>query len=193
MREIYITDNVVVYNDMERGWVTGKCQPSWHERIYDMWRNMWKRVYSNVYYFGSLIHPSFKYLSNYVKWIESQPRFEEFCATCNKTKWSIDKDSKHLRNKNYYPECMTLMLGGENSIECINRNGHLNTKQAVLGVPLDDTNKITLAISHNDVSNYGFNQSAVSRCLAKIRKSHKGYRWYKVNYKHNKIYRIKRR
>ena len=190
MKGINITDGVVIYNDMERGWFRGKTQPLWHRTVYHMWMDMWRRVYSNVHYFGSLIDPSFKYLSSYVKWIQSQPRFEEFCATCNTTKWSIDKDAKYLGNRDYYPEYMTLMLGSENSKEAINRNGTPMPKQPVIGIPLDKTKKIILAIGRNDISNYGFDPSHVRKCLNKKRKSHKDYKWFRVGYKHNKKYRV---
>lgn len=189
MREYHITNDIIIYSDMPRGWIGGKYQPIWHYKVYNMWINMWKRVYTEIYYFGSLIDPSFKYLSSYIEWIESQPNFYEFCATCNKTKWSVDKDSKHPGNKNYYPEYMTLMLGSDNSIERNNRNP--NPKQPVLGIPLDGAKKTILAISTNDVTNYGFYPGAVSNCITKKRKTHKGYKWYKVNYKHNRRLRLK--
>ena len=193
MKEIRITDDIVIYNDMERGWIAGKYQPLWHRKVYDIWRSMWKRVYTELYWFGSLIHPSFKYLTNYVKWLESQPRFEEFCTTCNTISWSVDKDAKCLGNKNYYPEYMTLMTKSENCTEKNNRNGNPSLKRIipVIGIPLDDTKKIILVASIKDVSNYGFDSGNVSRCIAKKKnhKSHKGYKWYKVNYKHNKLRR----
>lgn len=204
MKEIRITDDIFIHNDMEKGWIAGKYQPLWHRKVYDIWRSMWKRVYTEIYWFGSLIHPSFKYLSNYVKWIESQPRFEEFCKTCNTTRWSVDKDSKYSGNRDYYPEYMTLMTQSENCVERNNRNGApmLNKESAlkngrkrmkpVLGLPLDDTNKIILISSVNDVSNCGFDPGNVSRCLNKTYKFHKGYKWYKVNYKHNLRLRIGR-
>ena len=191
MSEIRITDDVIIYNDMPRSWLHGKYQPSWHRKVYDMWRDTWRRVYGDIHWFGSLVHPSFKYLSNYVKWVESQPRFEEFCETCDKTMWSIDKDAKYPGNRDYYPEYITLMYHSENSQERINRNGNPKPKQSVIGIPSDDTNKIVLTISQKDVSSYGFDQGGVSSCIRKKCKTHKGYKWYRVNYKHNKTYRIK--
>ena len=191
MKEYRITDKAIIYNDMPRGWVRGKMQPSWHRKVYDMWRLMWRRVYGSIHWFGSLTHPSFQYLSNYVKWIESQPRFNDFCATCDKVRWSVDKDSKHPGNRYYYPEYITLMTQSENCIECINRNGTSKPKQPVVGIPLDDTKKIILTISQKDVTKYGFDLGNVNRCLNKKQKSHKDYKWLRVNYKHNKKFRIK--
>ena len=185
MKEIKITDNVVIYNDIS-GYLS-KYQPRWHKKVYMMWRIMWKRVYGDIHWFGALIDPSFKYLSNYAKWVESQPNFEEFCATCNKVRWSIDKDSKCLGNRNYYPEYMTLMTQSENCIERNNRNGNPSLKhmKPVIGIPLDRAKKIILTIGCNDVSKYGFNSCNVSSCLANRLKTHKRYKWYYVNYKHS--------
>ena len=191
MKGINITDEITIYNDMEKGWVRGKTQPLWHRKVYDMWRGMWGRVYTELYYFGSLIYPSFKYLSNYVEWIESQPRFEEFTQTCDKIKWSVDKDSKYPGNRNYYPEYMTLMTIIENIKDMINRNGSPKPKQPVIGIPLDEFKKIILAKSNSDVDNYGFNYRNVNDCLNKKRKTHKGYKWYRVNYKHDRYLRLK--
>ena len=191
MSEIHITDEVVIYNDMGRGWAKGKMQPLWHRKVYHMWKDTWRRVYKNKYWFGSLIHPPFKYLSNYVKWIEEQPNFDEFCKTCDKVRWSVDKDSKYEGNKNYYPEYMTLMTCSENCKEKNNRNGNPIPKQSVIGIPLDNANKIILATSTKDVVKYGFDQCHISNCLAKTYKSHKRYKWFRVRYKHNKVYRIK--
>ena len=191
MKEYNITDEVIIYNDMPRGWSQGKHQPLWHHKVYDMWRCMWGRVYTDIHWFGSLIDPNFQYLSNYVKWIELQPRFDEFCSTCSKTKWSIDKDSKYLGNRDYYPEYMTLMTQSDNSKEAINRNGTRIPKQPVIGIPLDVDKKIILTLSMKDVTNYGFSQGNVGSCIKKKFRQHKGYKWYKLNYKHDKKYRVK--
>lgn len=66
MKEINIIDKATIYNDMSRGWAQGKIQPLWHKKVYKMWWSIWKRIYTNPYYFGSLICPYFKYLSNFV-------------------------------------------------------------------------------------------------------------------------------
>ena len=189
MKGVKITNKAVIYNDMERGWYNGNTQPLWHKKVYGMWRRIWHRVYSDRYYFGSLIDPSFQYLSNFVEWIEQQPRFEEFCATCNKISWSIDKDSKRPGNRNYYPEYMALTTQSDNSIERINRRGNPTYKQPVLGISLDDTKGMILTVGLNDVKKHGFIPSHVGSCIAKKQKTHKNYKWYKVSYKHDKKYR----
>ena len=61
----------------------------------------------------------------------------------------------------------------------------------VIGIPLDSTNKTILTIARKDVSNYGFDPGHVGKCIRKVYKAHKGYKWYWINYKHNKKYRIK--
>lgn len=96
-----------IVNDMERGWL-GKNQPLWHHKIYYIWRDEWNRcrnpkhpAYEN--YKDCKIYDDFKYLSKFVEWIISEPRFEEFCNTCDKVTWSVDKDMKNPNNRNYYP------------------------------------------------------------------------------------------
>lgn len=173
-----------IINDMPRGWSQGKDSPLWHRKVYDMWRDMWRRVYSRIHWFGCLIHPDFKYLSNFVEWIMNQPQFEEFCNTCDKISWSVDKDIKDLNNRNYYPEFMTLTTQSENSKERINRCGNSFKKDAisVIGIKHDS---IILLNSTLDGKARGFGQSNISKCINKKRKTHKGYKWYRINYKHN--------
>ena len=185
----------LIYNDIP-GFLS-KDSPLWHKKVYGMWRGMWSRVYHNIYYFGSLIHPDFKYLSNYVKWIESQPRFEEFCSTCHNTRWNIDKD-KH-GNKNYYPEFMTLCLDSDNSIEVNTRCNNvkrLHTKESqdkatrsrwkpIIGISLDNKDILLfLSIKHAKVK--GFHHAIINDCLKGKFKQHKGYKWKYINYKHEK-------
>lgn len=189
MSELHITDEVTIYNDMPKGWKRGKDQPTWHKKVYDMWRHMWARVYTRPDWFGCLIHPSFKYLSNYVGFIMSEPRFEEFTLTCDKVSWTIDKDAKDPNNRNYYPEYMTLCTKSENTQERNSRRGNPNPKVPIIGIKGDS---VILLKSMFDGDAKRFNNGNISLCLNKKRKTHKGYKWYKVNYKHNKTYRIKK-
>lgn len=178
-----------IVNDMPRGWYRGENQPLWHYKVYYMWKDMWKRCrnpndinYKD--YKDCKIYEDFKYLSKYVEWIISEPRFEEFCETCDKISWSVDKDSKKHNNKNYYPQYMTLTTRSENSKERINRGGTPNPKAPVIAI---DSDKILLFKSMLDAQDKGFDQGAISKCINKSHhyKTHKGYRWYKINYKYN--------
>lgn len=176
-----------IVNDMPRGWVYSNTQPLWHKKVYQMWMDMWKRCRNPNYhayenYKDCKIYDDFKYLSKYVEWIISEPRFEEFCETCDKATWSIDKDMKCLGNRNYYPEYMTLTTQSENSKERNNRRGNPNPKTPVIAI---DDNKILLFKSTRDAQNKGFKHGAISNCINKKWKFYKGYKWYKVNYKHN--------
>lgn len=178
-----------IINDMEKGWYRGEGQPLWHNKVYKMWKHMWDRCKNSdgkhyEYYKDCKIYEGFKYLSNYVDWIMKEPRFEDFCKTCDKISWSIDKDSKCLGNKNYYPEYMTLMTRSENCKERINRVGSptLKPKQPVIGIKHDS---IVLLKSTIDGKARRFDSANIRRCINKKQKTHKGYKWYKVNYKHN--------
>lgn len=182
------TEYYVIYNDMPRGWIAGKYQPSWHLKVYMMWKEMWRRVYSDIHYFGSLIYPKYDTLSDYIKFIESQPSFEEFCNTCDKVKWCIDKDMKCPENRNYYPEYMILTTGSENSKERFDRRGNPNPKTSVIAI---SDNKILLFKSTRNAQDNGFDRRNLTKCINKKLKSYKGYKWFRVNYKHNKAFRIK--
>ena len=182
-----------IINDMPRGWVRGKDQPIWHRKVYDMWRDTWGRVtdinnWRYEYYKDCKILEDYQFLSNYVKFVMSEPRFEEFTKTCDKVRWSVDKDKKDPNNRNYYPEYMTLTTQSENSKERNNRKDLPNPKVPVIGIKVDS---IILLKSTKDGEAKGFDQSAISLCIRKLHKTHKGYRWYRINYKHNKTYRIK--
>lgn len=96
--------------DMPRGW---KTRSPYRERIYNIWKQMWKRVYTTPNDFGMTIHPSFKYFSKFFQWFKTLDNFDEFCTSCNNTKWSIHIDSNI--NRNFYPESMSIVLVGTNS------------------------------------------------------------------------------
>ena len=176
-----------IVNDMGKGWREGKEQPLWHKKIYYMWFSMWNRCrnpnhpsYQN--YKDCKIYNDFRYLSKYVEWIISEPNFKEFCETCDKVMWCIDKDIKDPNNRNYYPEYMTLTTQSKNCNERINRRGTTKPKVPVIAI---DGFKVLLFKSTKDAQNKGFNQGAISECINKKRKIHKRYKWYKVNYSHN--------
>ena len=107
MREIHITDDVVIYNNMPRGWAKGKNQPKWHESLYTRWHDMWTRCrnpnssrYKN--YKVCKIDEKYRYLSNYVNDIMRLENFDKLCE--NPSKWHIDKDIKDSNNRNYFFE-----------------------------------------------------------------------------------------
>ena len=193
-----------IVNDMPKGWKRGKFQPSWHLKVYNMWFGMHYRVkdpssVSHKYYKGSKILDDFNHLSKYVEWIISEPMFKEFTLTCDKVRWSVDKDMKCPGNKNYYPEYMTLCTSSDNSIDACSRkpNWHneevrkraiQSQKKPVIGISTSN-NSILLFKCINDTKDRGFTQSNVSNALKGRQKSHRGYRWYYVNYKHNKTLR----
>ena len=174
-------------NDMP-GWAKGKNQPVWHRRIYRMWISMWERCYcenGKIDWFGCLIHPDFKYLSKFVKWIECQERFEEFKETCEKTKWNIDKDIKQLGNKNYYPEFISLVTVSENVRERNLRYDYSKNQKMVIGISIEDRTVIILK-SIKDGKEKGFNPCNITNCLKGRYKHHKKYKWKYLNCKHNK-------
>ena len=160
----------------------------WKLKTFRMWKNMWCRVtdpsnisYSN--YKDCKIHDKFRIFSNFLKWLEKEPRFEEFCSTCHEVRWCIDKDIKCPGNRNYYPEFMTLTTQSEN---CRDRNSRFNysnsnhAKKSIIGVSLKDNSMIVFdAISHTVQS--GFHSSNIIACLKGDRKSHKGYKWFYID------------
>ena len=178
-----------IINDMEKGWVKGKDQPLWHKKVYQMWKDMWNRCrnpnridYKN--YKDYKIYEEFKYLSKYVEWIMQEPRFEEFITTCDKVKWNVDKDIKEPNNRNYYPESMILTTQNENLKERNNRRGNPKSKTPIIAIAIDNT-KVLLFKSTLDAQDKGFDHSHISKCINKKLKTHKRYKWYKINYKHN--------
>ena len=142
------------------------------------------------------------YLSNFVNWVESQPSYSNFQS--NPKGWSIDKDIIRPNNRIYCYQFCILTTVSENSIDVNKRKPNykaMHTKSSrlkasnsrrvsVIGISLVNNQKF-LCLGINSIEDYGFCLSCVRSCLNKQRKTHRGYRWYKVNYKHNKIYRIK--
>ena len=173
-----------------KGW-TSKDEPLWHSKVKSMWRGMWIRCYDPTstnykYYQDSIVYNDFKYLSNFVKWIMNEPRFEEFCNTCVKVHWTIDKDMKNSNNRNYYPEYMTLCTQNENTKARIESKGasmsnpqfYKKLKKPVVGIN-KDSNLIFIFKSAKDASEYlGIHSSAITSCCKGRLKSYKGYKWF---------------
>ena len=169
-------------NDMPRGWIS---EEKWHHVIYDMWKDMWRRCYTHKNYFGCLIHPKFRYLSNFVDWIKVQPNFQDFYNSYLDISWSIDKDIKVSNNRLYYPEFMLLIPRKDNSLDAFKKHNNPSKvlKRFIIGIKKDE--KI-LSKSLRSLDKYGFDHSYISKCCRKIHKTHKGYKWYYINYKHGK-------
>ena len=182
--------------DMPRGWKSGKNQPLWHQKVYDMWRKMWIRCYvstspSYKYYIDSIIHDDFRIFSNYLKWIQAQPRFEEFCSTCHEITWSVDKDMVYPGNRHYFPEYMTLCTMSENSKDSAHRNKdnlhHLSRNDAIKGAKVQYKPIIGISLTNNNILIYkytrqakhdGFDPGAIIKCCKGKWQHYKGYKWY---------------
>lgn len=178
-----------------KNWVS-KDAPLWHSRVKSMWRGMWRRCYDPMsgnykYYVESLICDDFRIFSNFSKWIQAQPRFEEFCNTCHEEHWTIDKDMKKDGNKNYYPEYMTLCTQSDNSKARIEAKGAamLNPqyssklKKPVIGISIND-NTILLFKSAKDASNYLECYSGpITSCCKGNKPSYMKYKWYYLDIK----------
>lgn len=173
-----------VKNLLKRGYdirgFRGKNQPKWHDKVYHKWRDMWKRCYDPTNprykdYKDVIIADEFKLFSNYLKWIKSQSNFDLFCETHDDICWSVDKDIIDSNNRNYFPECMSLVTRSENNKEANSRT----KRKSVIGISLDNST-IFIFNSELSVENKGFDQGAVGRCCQGKTKSHKhkGFRWY---------------
>ena len=183
--------------DKPRGWAGGKDQPLWHQKVVRMWRGMWTRCYDPISsnyknYCLSIIHDDFRIFSNYLDWIMKQPRFEEFCSTCDKVKWTIDKDKNG--NIHYFPEYMELTTQSENSKRRMQSKGSpmkdpLNAKKSgstrsypIIGINVHD-NTILLFKSAQDaelLTNKKFTASCIAKCCRGQYKNggiHNDYKW----------------
>ena len=179
-------------NDMPKGWL----KDSLNMKIYELWRSMLCRCNlepsdrAYPYYKDSKYHDDFKYLSNFVKWIEFQPRYKEFCDTYTEIKWSIDKDIKCNGNKNYYPEYMILVPFKENNQYRLDVHGNpmcnekvwkengLRCRKPCIGIPLDSNEPILVFSYRQYVKQFGFNSGHVGECCNKKRNTHHNYKWY---------------
>ena len=162
----------------------------WQQKAYFMWYRMWSRVSNNSYYKNCNIHDSFRLFSNFIKWLELEPRFEEFKATCHEVRWTIDKDIKDSGNRNYYPECMSLVTQSDNNKEMNVRrrgkdripygkggNSSNHSTKAIIGISIKD-NSILVFNSIKEASESGFNSGNICSCIKGLYKSSKGYRWF---------------
>ena len=162
------------------GWGS-KNAPLWHFKVKNMWYKMWDRCNNPnrrdyKYYCESIIYEDFRYLSKYIEWIESQPRFKEFCSTCHEITWTIDKDMKCIGNKNYFPEYMTLCPLKENLKDRFDRCGYPTERKAIKGTSLID-GSVLIFDYINEALDKGFNPSAISKCCRGVQVYHIDNTW----------------
>jgi len=156
-------------------------EDEWRGKVYEMWKNMWDRCNntsrpSYKHYINSLIYDDFRYLSKFFEWIISQSRFEEFCSTCNKIIWTIDKDIIDPSNIHYFPQYMTLCTQSENGSDANNRRDYSKHKKPVKGINIYD-GSIIIIDSMNEAKQKGFNPSYIRLCIKGERIDYKGYKW----------------
>lgn len=177
---------------MSRGWIAGKNQPKWHRVIFDIWSDMWDRVYSNINYFGKTIQPKYKYFSGYIEDIMKLENFDLFKE--NPKGWSIDKDIKGGTYVGYYFQYLSLVRKGDNTIDANSRRDYSKTNnpmhdplvakkfmKPIVGISNDD-NSIIFFKSLKDAEDSGFKRSSICNVLKNRRKSHGGYRWFYLDW-----------
>lgn len=214
MEPIIISDKCFIYNDMPKGWINGKSQPKWHRVAYDMWRCMWTRCYNPMnknykWYNDCEVFEDFRCLSYFIKWLEHEEFFNDFKA--HPKGWNIDKDIKSFGNRKYYPKYMSLVSKKDNTKEIFDRRGNPMTKRGnehprrqnpekwdkaakqrrrpILAISLDKR-YVLLFLSQKDATKK-FPNAHITDCCKKRRNHSLGFKWYYINYKHNKTYRIK--
>lgn len=97
----------------------------WICPYYSRWRNMLRRCFDSKYhknqptYKGCTVHEGWKYLSNFIKWVDSQPNRD--WENCH-----LDKDFLVEGNKHYSPDTCVYVPKSLNSLS------HPDTKQEVI-------------------------------------------------------------
>lgn len=181
MREVHITKDCIIYNDMEWGWVSGKNQPRWHRSLYDRWKNMWKRCkdpnndrYDD--YKDCPIDDKYQYLSNYINDIQLLEDFDLLKE--NPSQYEIDKDRIDSNNRCYYFEHLSIILSTENTKERNTRLGNPNPSIPIIGININD-NTFLLFKSPYDALDKGFDPSNIRKCCkgiyCKSKSLYKGY------------------
>ena len=196
---IKITDDLYINNDM-RGWALGKNQPKWHESIYYRWIHMWSRCRNPEHprynsYKDCLIDERYKKLSNYANDIQLLEDFDLLKE--NPSKYDIDKDKIDPNNRCYYFEHLSIITRSENSKEAVNRNNTFkgdnnpSPSKPIIAIHVDGK-CIKLYKSYKDANiKRGVLRACINKEYCKRKNVYKNFRWYKINYKHNKVYRIK--
>ena len=179
-------DVILKYNrvrDIPYSWL---MEEEWRSKIYSMWNSMWHRVNKHPSYKDSKISENYSRLSNYFEDVLSLENFDLFKE--NPKGWSIDKDIKIKDNKDYYFEALSLVTLEDNTSERNIRKGYPNSGnfKPIIGINKDT---IILLKSRNEAKEKGFRPSNITLVCQGKRPHHKGYKWFYINYKHNKTYR----
>ena len=88
-----------------------------------------------------------------------------------------------------FPHMMVLTTTSENGKERMQRLGTPLSRQAIIGISLDCHRPILLK-SMLEGNSRGFSQGNIWSCLQGHYKQHKGYKWFYVNYKHERRLRF---
>ena len=177
---------------MPRGWVTGKGQPKWHELLFKRWRDMWSRCnnpehpgYDN--YKDCKIDENYRYFSKYLNDIMQLENFDKLCD--NPKYWHIDKDIKDPTNRHYYFEHLSIVYYKDNLDERFKRRGKPSPSKPVIGIGIGrDCILLYKSITDTNLKRC-LVRDCCNKCYGKKSNIYKGYKWYYINYKHNKIYR----
>ena len=193
-----------IVNDMPKGWLG--FHPA-NRSIYDKWKRMWIRttedfIKTRPTYKGTTVCDEWRYLSNFVKWIETQDLYDEFML--NIKGYSLEKDLVE-GNKHYSPSTVVLTTRSANSRNSIERNGSVlseyqgdkhpsknmdinrSRRKGVIGL---SSNKIVLIKFRLDAYNFGYYPTHIRRSIRE-KSLYKGLRWYNLNHRHSKTYRVK--
>ena len=169
-------------NDMPYGWIS---ESDVNRAIYCMWQNMWYRIYNDIHYFGRTIQFDYKFLSHFAYDVSRLNNYDTFRD--NPKGWTLDKDIKGGHLDGYYFPFLSLVSRADNSLECMNRiQPKSKDKVPIIGIHIK-FDQIKLYKSMLDANKDGFHiKACIPECLKGNRKTHKGYKWYYINYKHNK-------
>ena len=183
MKEIKITDNCIIYNDMPRGWKRGKGQPKWHLSIHNRWYRMWNRCnnpkdkdYES--YKDCKIAEEYRYLSKYLEDLEKLDNFDKLIN--NLKDWHIDKDSKDPSNRNYYFDNLSIICKKDNIEEMLNRKSSPKSKKPIIGIPINK-NKVLIFEYVSQADKYNFYHSNIIKCCKGKLRAYKGYKWHYIN------------
>lgn len=134
------------------------------------------------------IDERYRYLSNYINDVMKLENFDKLCQ--DPSKWHIDKDVKDPTNRHYTFNHLSIIYYKDNSKERMQRLGspNMGNFKPIIGIN-KDTNSIILLKSRNEAKEKGFRPSNITLVCQGKRPHHKGYKWFYINYKHNKTYR----